>query len=387
MVLTGSDRLAEEGFERLRGAKTGLLCNSASVTSGLRHISDILISSKVALKALFGPQHGYYAQTQANMIEWETHPHSRLGIPVYSLYGERRKPSSEMIEGLDTVVVDLTDIGTRCYTYLWTATLMMRALSSASIPMIVLDRPNPIGGVCVEGPMLKKGYESFVGLFPLALRHGMTMGECLLMIAEEEGLGSKPEIVKVAGWRREMYFDETGLPWVLPSPNIPTPDSAIVYPGAVLFEGTNLSEGRGTTRPFEIIGAPWIDPYKLAGELSSAKDEGVFFRPVRFKPVSDKFRNIICGGIQIHVTDRRIFRPVRTAARIISAVVGMYPAEFEWSEPPYEYEEKIMPIDIITGSGKFREGIDSYFEVDDIFRPWEEEERAFINKRKEYLIY
>ncbi len=387
MILTGCEVLADEKCRRLRKKRVGLLSNQASVKSDYEHVLSAMLRHGIEVAAIFGPQHGIYGQTQANMIEWESYRHPALGIPVYSLYGENRSPTDSMLKGLDVLVIDLQDIGTRCYTYLWTAALAMKACSGASLPVILLDRPNPLGGLEIEGPVLKKGFESFVGLFPLPMRHGLTMGEALTMINREKGIGCELEIVKLKQWKRDMHFADTGLPWVMPSPNIPTSETALLYSGTVLLEGTNISEGRGTTIPFELLGAPWIDPAKLAETISKTALQGAVFRPASFIPTWDKYAGELCGGVHIHVTDSNRFRPVRTAAVIIQSAQTLYPGRFEWIQPPYEYETEIMPIDIISGSVELRKRIDHGLDLNSLFEIWKEEEREFLNSRRDSLIY
>lgn len=386
-VKTGLDILREESCAPLGGMRVGLLANPASVTMDLRHASAVLASSEVDLACLFGPQHGYRGDTQANMIEWEGYTHRRLGIPVHSLYGERREPSDEMLEGCDAVVIDLPDIGARPYTYLWTAVLMMRRCDAANIAVVVLDRPNPIGGTVVEGPVLDERYISFVGLYPVPLRHGLTIGEILGMIHRNEGLKCRIDVIRAEGWKRALYFEDTGLPWVLPSPNIPTPLSALLYPGTVMLEGTNLSEGRGTTRPFEIVGAPWIEPDRFAVELAGIGPAGVVFRPLWFTPTWDKHAGMPCGGVQIHVVDRSVFTPVRCGAAVIAAAAALYPNRFRWSEPPYEYEHHHPPIDMITGGPKLRETIEGGNDLEAMFEGWSRDEETFLKMRGPSLLY
>jgi len=387
LVLTGLDVMAEEGFRRLSKKRVGVLANQASVKSDYEHILTAILRHGIEIAAIFGPQHGIHGQTQANMIEWESFLNPKLGLPVYSLYGETRSPQESMLEGLDVLVVDLQDVGTRCYTYLWTAVLAMKACADASLPVILLDRPNPLGGEVIEGPVLEKGFESFVGLFPLPVRHGLTMGEALTMIDSERGLGCRLEVVKMKRWRRDMLFVDTGLPWVMPSPNIPTSETALLYSGMVLLEGTNISEGRGTTVPFQLLGAPWIEPEKLADTLSKAGLQGAVFRPANFIPTWDKHAGELCGGVQIHVTDRVEFRPVRTAAAVIQSVRNLYPGRFEWLQPPYEYETEIMPIDIISGSDLLRKRTGGMLRLKALFKTWREEERGFLDFRRDHLIY
>lgn len=387
MTLTGTDRIASGKFRIPDAAAAGLLANPASVSSDLVHIRDILLEKGITLKAIFGPQHGYRGETQANMIEWKGYKDPESGIPVHSLYGENRSPTGEMLEGIELMIIDLQDVGTRCYTYTWTAILMMKECAASSISILVLDRPNPIGGESVEGPAVRKGYQSFVGLFPLPVRHGMTIGEILAMVNKESETGADLEIVTCKDWRREMYFRDTGLPWVLPSPNMPAPETAMAYPGTVMLEGTNISEGRGTTLPFQIIGAPFIEPRSFSEELARRSPGGAIFRPLHFRPTWDKYAGEICGGVQIHVSDRSIFSPVRTGAEIICAAASMYPDHFGFLPPPYEYETEHPPIDIISGSPRLRETVESGESTGPLFEAWKEEENLFMAKREEYRIY
>jgi len=291
MTRTGCDILASEGFLRLRGKKTGLLSNPASVRHDLTHMIDLCLGNNIDLACLFGPQHGLKGDTQANMIEWEGYIHPATSIPVHSLYGKTRVPTPEMLAGLDTILIDLPDIGARPYTYIWTAMLMMKECAKTGISVIVAARPHPLGGARVEGQILNDEYLSFVGLYPLPLRHGMTIGEILSMINTTEELGCELEIVKMEEWTRDMSWNDTGLPWVLPSPNMPTYDTCTVYPGMVFLEATNISEGRGTTRPFEILGAPWIEGKKLAETILETGIEGAVLRPLEFTPACDKNEN------------------------------------------------------------------------------------------------
>ncbi|MBU8921654.1 MAG: DUF1343 domain-containing protein [Bacteroidales bacterium] len=391
MIRTGCDILATEGFLRLRGKKTGLLSNPASVCHDLTHIIDRSLENNIRLICLFGPQHGLKGDTQANMIEWEGYVHPKVSIPVHSLYGKTRVPTTEMLAGLDTVLIDLPDIGARPYTYIWTAALMVKECARLGISVMVADRPNPLGGTMVEGQVLSDEYRSFVGLYPLTLRHGMTIGEILSMINTTEDFGCDLEIVKMEGWTRDMSWNDTGQPWVLPSPNMPTPDTAIVYPGMVFLEATNISEGRGTTRPFEILGAPWIDGKKLAETILETGVEGAGFRPMEFIPAWDKYEKELCGGIQIHVTDPDVFRPVRTTTKLIQTIARLYPDRFEWLDPPYEYDEIHMPIDILSGGPQLRKAVDAAAaqteELNTLFDLWGNDEEEFIKTRSPFLLY
>ena len=309
-----------------------------------RHNGDLF-----RLAAFFGPQHGFLGQTQDNMVEWKSYEHPRLHIPVYSLYGEHREPTPEMLNELDVLVVDLQDIGSRYYTFIWTLYLCMRACERCRTAVVVFDRPNPINGVTTEGPTLNPNYKSFVGMHPLPIRHGRTIGELAQQFRDEAFPTCELSVLPVKNWDREMWFDQTGLPWVMPSPNMPTLDTATVYPGMCLLEGTNISEGRGTTRPFEIFGAPFIDAQKLCSELNALRVPGVFFRENYFQPTFHKFAGELCGGAQIHVTDRNAFHPFQTGLEIIRLMRNLYPDQFAWKQPPYEYETEKLPIEILLG--------------------------------------
>jgi len=310
-----------------------------------------------------------------------------LNVPVYSLYSETREPTGEMLREVDVLVVDLQDVGTRIYTYIYTMANCLKAAKKHGVKVIVCDRPNPIGGTAVEGPMLVPGFESFVGLYPLPMRHGMTIGELARLFNETFGIGADLEVVTMEGWRREMYFDATGIPFVLPSPNIPTLDSCIVYPGTVLFEGTNVSEGRGTTKPFELLGAPWVDAERFADDLNALGMPGVFFRPSVIEPTFHKHAHTSCGGCQIHVLDRETFRPVEAGVALLAAFRAADPDRFRWRDPPYEYEHKLLPIDILAGSSDLREQIERGVPAREIAASWEAPIDAFNKTRGRYLLY
>jgi uncharacterized protein YbbC (DUF1343 family) len=385
-VTLGIERLLASG--RLRGCRVGLVANPASVAGALAHAADLVAAAPgVTLAALFGPQHGFHADVQDNMIET---PHVRdpvRRIPVHSLYSETREPTREMLDGLDLLVVDLQDVGTRVYTFVYTMANCLRAAARHGMPVIVCDRPNPIGGDAVEGPVLEPGYESFVGQFPIPLRHGLTVGELARLFNDHFGLGVALEVVPMDRWSRRAYFDETGLPWVMPSPNMPTLDTAVVYPGAVLFEGTQLSEGRGTTRPFELVGAPWVDPRGLAARLNGYGLPGVRFRPVVFEPTFHKFAGQPCGGCQLHVTDRAGFLPVLSAVALMRELHAESPARFAWRPPPYEYEHERMPIDILAGSSALRAAIERGDDPRAIAAGWAPGVEAFRAVRAGCLLY
>jgi uncharacterized protein YbbC (DUF1343 family) len=351
-VLLPLDHLDELWPKKLRGARVGALLHPASVSSKLEHASRVLErynDDLFRLVAFFGPQHGFLGQTQDNMMEWKSYEHPRLRIPVYSLYAEHREPTAEMLQDLDVLLVDLQDIGARYYTFIWTMYLCMRACEKNGVATVVLDRPNPINGISVEGPLLDPHYRSFVGLHLIPVRHGKTIGELAQQFRDEAFPKCELSILAMKNWKRQMWFDETGLQWVMPSPNMPTLDTATVYPGMCLLEGTNISEGRGTTRPFEIFGAPFIDPEKLSSELNALNLPGVFFRENYFQPIFHKFAGELCGGAQLHVIDRETFQPFLTGVQIIKRIRKIYGKEFQWRQPPYEYEWKRLPIEILIG--------------------------------------
>jgi len=385
-VQLGSDRLLRSS--RLKGRRVGIVSNPASVGPWFAHIVDrVAALPGVTTVALFGPQHGFRADVQDNMIETAHARDARRQIPVYSLYSETREPTAAMLAGIDLLVIDLQDVGARIYTFIYTMANCLRAAARHGIEVIVCDRPNPIGGDSVEGPMLLPGFESFVGQFPIPMRHGMTMGELARLFNEEFGIGASLEVAAMEGWQREMRFDDTGLSWVMPSPNMPTLDTAVVYPGAVLFEGTTISEGRGTTRPFETLGAPWIDAEAFASRMNGLGLGGVHFRPVVFEPAFQKHAGLPCGGCQVHVTNRAAFRPVLAGVSLMSEFRRADPERFAWRTPPYEYEHEKMPIDILAGSSELRERIEAGAAGREIAASWEPSVAEFLDIRRRYLMY
>jgi uncharacterized protein YbbC (DUF1343 family) len=388
MLTPALDRLLGPDLGLIEGHRVALVSNPASIDARFQHSADRLVAEpSVTVVALFGPQHGFRSDLQDNMIETPHAHDARRRLPVYSLYSETREPTAAMLAGIDTLVVDLQDVGTRVYTYVYTMANCMRAAARHGVHVVVCDRPNPIGGEAVEGHRLGEPWRSFVGQFPIPMRHGMTTGELARLFNDAFGINCRLDVVPMDGWRRSMYHDETGLPWVIPSPNLPTLDSAVVYPGAVLFEGTLLSEGRGTTRPFELIGAPWIDGDALAGAMNARGLPGAHFRPVFFEPTFQKHARETCGGCQIHVTDRQAFRPVRTAVELIEEFRRQSPARFAWRRPPYEYEHDKEPIDILYGTDQLRTTIDAGGDVQALIAAWAPEEEAFRRQREKYLLY
>jgi uncharacterized protein YbbC (DUF1343 family) len=386
-VAVGLERLLTEDFDRIAGKRIGLIANPTTVDARLRNAIDLLHErDDVDLAVLFGPEHGLRSTAQ-DLVEVGDAVDARTGLPIVSLYGPTRVPTKKMLAGLDAVVFDIQDVGSRYYTYVWTMAHAISACARDGIELIVLDRPNPIDGIHVEGNLIEAGYLSFVGLYSLPNRHGMTAGEIARLVNEENAIDCRLTVVPCSGWRRSQWFDETGLPWVMPSPNMPTLDSATVYPGACLIEGTNLSEGRGTTRPFEIMGAPWIDGEKLARELASEDLPGVVFRPLSFQPTFQKYQGIVCEGVQQHVVDREVYRPVRTGYAILRAVRRLWPGEFSWRPPPYEYELERPAIDILAGNDRIRKWIDEGRPLSEIEDSWQVDLGHFQKVRERHLIY
>jgi uncharacterized protein YbbC (DUF1343 family) len=388
-VSTGLEQLLVDD-RVLRGRRIGLIANPTAVTAELDHAVDRLAArSSLALTALFGPEHGVRGDAQ-DMIGVQAGRDSRSGLPVHSLYGhglESLTPTAAMLEGVDVLVYDVQDVGARYYTVVWTMVLAMRAAAAAGKSFVVLDRPNPIGGVHVEGGAIAAGFESFVGLVSCPNRHGLTAGEIARWRATEEKLDLDLMIIPMVGWRREMSFEDTGLPWVMPSPNMPTCDTARVYPGMCLVEGTELSEGRGTTRPFELVGAPELDSDALAAALTAEQLPGARFRPCTFTPTFQKHSGRSCGGVQIHIVDRHAFRPYRTGIALLAACRRVGGGQFAWRTRAYEFVDTIPAIDLLTGSSEVRAGIDGGASLADLEATWIEAERAFVEIRRPYLLY
>jgi len=391
-VRSGLERLVAGEVPALRGRKIGLIANPTAVDAELRHAVDLLAATPdVRLTTLFGPEHGLRGDAQ-DMIGVDEARDARTGLPVWSLYGHDEaslSPTPAMLEGLDALVYDVQDVGSRYYTFVWTMVLAMRAAARAKIAFVVLDRPNPIGGALVEGGAIVPGYESFVGLCSCPNRHGLTAGEIARWRAAVEPALADLDLHVVAceGWRRDMYFEDTELPWVMPSPNMPTRDTALVYPGMCLVEGTELSEGRGTTRPFELTGAPFVDGHALATMLDGDNLPGVRFRPVVITPTFQKHAGKPCGGVQLHVTDTRAFRPYLTGVATLRAVRRLYGDAMAWRRRAYEFVDRIAAIDLLCGSPAVREGIDAGASLDDLAATWRDGERAWAHERRPWLLY
>ena len=388
MTVLGIDNLTDETLASLKGMRCGLLCNQASVNREFVHSRFVLSEIPgLTLHCLFSPQHGFAAEKQDNMIESDHGVDRATGLTLYSLYGEHRRPTAEMFEGIDVLFIDLNDVGTRVYTFIYTMAFCLEAAAEFGKKVVVFDRPNPIGGVAVEGNLLKSECTSFVGLYPLPMRHGMTIGELALMFNDGFQIGADLQVVRMADWRRSMYFDHTGLPWVFPSPNMPTSTTALVYPGQVIWEGTNVSEGRGTTLPFEMVGAPYWQTDKIQRLLPDDVFEGCLLRPVLFEPTSGKWAGQPCSGFQIHVLDRNVYKPYGASLALYQAVFLLHGEEFGYKEPPYEYEFEKLPMDMILGDRSLREQIEAGVPISELDQQWQPEVEEFIDTRKPYLLY
>lgn len=387
-VSTGLEQLSAAPPKDLKGRRLGLLCNAASVDRHLVHACTLLHNVFGSnLKVLFSPQHGLYAEKQDNMIESTDRRDPLLHIPVRSLYSHTRIPTQEMFDPIDTLLVDLQDVGTRVYTFIYTMAHCMEAARRYGKRVVVLDRPNPVGGLHIEGNILLEPWRSFVGRYPLPMRHGLTIGELALMFNQAFGIGCRLEVIPMQGWQRAMLFNDTGLPWVAPSPNLPTPTSALVYPGQVVWEGTNISEGRGTSQPFELFGAPFIDGRQILQSLPPGALNGNILRPIEFEPTAHKWQGQRCCGFQIHVTDPADYRPYYTTLSLLQAVVRHHPDAFQWKQPPYEYEYERMPIDLILGDQSIRQRIEDLESMEKITQSWQASLEAFDAKRQQYLLY
>ena len=388
-VIPGIQQLRADPPLWLKQARIGLLCNQASIDSSSRPGSHIIAElAGKNFQALFAPQHGITGEAQANMVETEDGVAPELAIPIYSLYSSQtRTPTEEQLAQIDCLLIDLQDVGTRVYTFATTMGLCLEAAARYKKKVVVLDRPNPINAEQVEGNILKERLRSFVGFAPMPMRHGMTMGELAGFFNKERKIGADLGVIPMQGYKREYFFSDTNLPWIPPSPNMLTPATALVYPGQVLLEGTNLSEGRGTTKPFECLGAPFINPSLLRQKLEKRKLLGCCFQEISFTPQFDKWQGELCHGLQINVTDPRAYKPYYTTLAILQEVIKTWPDQFCFIPPPYEYEFKRLPIDIITGDEEIRKGLEVGRDLDEMEQSWQEELKGFLVKRKQYLLY
>ncbi len=389
-VQTGLERLIKECPEKIRGLRVGIVCHPASVDTQLHHVLELLPAVGARISAIFGPEHGARGDAQ-DMESVQTQPYdARLKVPVYSLYGatvESLTPQPEQLRDLDVLVIDLQDVGARYYTFVWTMALCMEAAGKAGIRVIVCDRPNPINGITTEGCLIQPGFESFVGLHPLPNRHGLTAGEIARYVRDYRGVNCDLDIILMQGWQREMYFEATGLPWVYPSPNMPTIDTALVYPGMCLVEATELSEGRGLCRPFEIAGAPGIDPEALVADLAQKKLPGCRFRPLYFRPQFQKQAGRTCGGVQVYVHDRQQFDSYQLGVAFLHSVKRVAPEAFVWREKPYEFVDHIPAIDLLAGDAQLRSVLDVGDDPAELTEQWQQQRARFEELRQEFLLY
>ncbi|OGP92424.1 MAG: hypothetical protein A2Z19_03430 [Deltaproteobacteria bacterium RBG_16_54_18] len=388
-VILGIEQLKALRPSWLAEARLGLLINQASVDASLRSSREIIAGlAGKNLRVIFSPQHGIQGQAQANMVETEDSDDPDLRIPICSLYSHKnRAPTEEQLDRIDCLVIDLQDVGTRVYTFATTMGFCLEAAARYKKKVVVLDRPNPVNAKQVEGNLLKETLRSFVGFAPIPMRHAMTMGELAQFFNAERRIKADLEIIPMQGYKREYFFPDTKLPWVPPSPNMPTPATALVYPGQVLLEGTNLSEGRGTTRPFECFGAPYIDSRLLKQRLEKRNLPGCHFEETSFTPEFDKWQGELCHGIQIQVTDSRAYKPYYTTLAILQEVMKAWPDKFSFLPPPYEYEFEKLPIDIITGDESIRKGLEDGRDLDEMGRSWQVELEGFLALRRQYLLY
>jgi uncharacterized protein YbbC (DUF1343 family) len=377
-----------EAPDVLKGSRVGLICNQASVNHRYRHVADLFHEHPdIQLTALFGPQHGIRGDVQDNMIETEHSIDRKTGLPIYSLYSETRVPTEAMLQDIDVLIFDMQDVGCRIYTFVYTMANCMIAARKYGKRVIVCDRPNPISGNKVEGNVLEPEFASFVGQYSIPTRHGMTPAELAKLFNKHFNINCDLQIISMDGWERSFWLDNTDAPWVLPSPNMPSVDSATVFPGTVHFEGTQVSEGRGTTKPFELIGAPYINPDEYADSLNSIDLKGVYFRSCMFQPTFQKHGGVTCGGAQIHVLDREVFEPVKTGVAMVKMAFDLYRDYFRWKEPPYEYVYDKNPFDVISGTDKIRKAFENDIELDEIVASWQPELKEFLKLREQYLLY
>ncbi|MDX9963160.1 DUF1343 domain-containing protein [Desulfobacter postgatei] len=386
-IKTGLESLCDNPPEYLKGMRLGLLANPASITSRFVHAKDVLsrlFPGRVC--ALFSPQHGFFAEKQDNMIESGHFRDPDLNIPVFSLYSETRVPTTDMFDPIDTLVIDIQDVGTRVYTFIYTISYCLETAAKLGRSVVILDRPNPVGGLQVEGNILEEACASFVGRYPIPMRHGMTIGEITAYINTTQKIGCDLTVIPMQGWTRDMYWQETGLVWIPPSPNLPTPLSAMVYPGQVIFEGTNLSEGRGTTLPFEQFGAPYVDTMTL---IQAVKDrlKGIVLRPLCFQPTSGKWQNQTCKGVQIHIMDRDEYKPYLCSLILLQEIMRAHPNGFQFKAPPYEYEFERLPMDLILGSRSLRENIEKMNDPVELEKAWQRPLQEFRQESQDFYIY
>ena len=387
-IATGLDQFEENFWKRFRGQSLGLLANQASLNHDLQHARDVISTLLPGqLKILFGPQHGFRGEDQDNMVETEDYFDTELHIPVFSLYGNKGDDLSDILDTIDLLIIDLQDVGTRVYTFISTMLYALKGAGRAGKRVLILDRPNPLGGIIVEGHLLHPEFYSLVGPFTLPMRHGMTIGELAYLLKDAFKIDCDITVLPLKAWRRQMLWKDTGLTWIMPSPNMPLLETALVYPGQVIWEGTNISEGRGTCRPFEIFGAPFVKPSIVKKGLVSKDIEGCYLREHYFRPTFNKWKGRLCGGFMIHVLNPNIYRPYRTSLALLKIIVETYRDEFAWRKPPYEYDFERLPIDLILGDSSIRATLEEGKDIKKLLEDCSEELEGFLESRKPYLIY
>jgi len=387
-VATGLDQFEEKHWKRLKGQTLGLLSNQASVDHNLKNAKDAISALLPGhLKVLFGPQHGFRGEDQDNMVETEDYFDPELHIPVFSLYGNKTGRLSNILNTIDLLIIDLQDVGTRVYTFISTMLSCLREVARAGKRVLILDRPNPLGGMIVEGNLLRPEFYSLVGPFALPMRHGMTIGELAHHLNDVFKIDCDITVLPLKGWHRHMLWKDTGLRWIMPSPNMPLFETALVYPGQIIWEGTNISEGRGTCRPFEIFGAPFINPSIIKKGLASKDIKGCYLQEYYFRPTFNKWKSKLCGGLMIHVLNPKIYRPYQTSLSLLRIIIETYRDKFAWQQPPYEYEFTKLPIDLIFGDSSIRPALEAGEEIEQLLKSCSKELEGFLESRKPYLIY
>lgn len=387
-VATGLDQFEEKHWKRLKGQTLGLLSNQASVDHNLKNAKDAISALLPGhLKVLFGPQHGFRGEDQDNMVETEDYFDPELHIPVFSLYGNKTDRLSNILNTIDLLIIDLQDVGTRVYTFISTMLSCLREVARAGKRVLILDRPNPLGGIIVEGNLLRPEFYSLVGPFALPMRHGMTIGELAHLLNDVFKIDCDITVLPLKGWHRHMLWKDTGLRWIMPSPNMPLFETALVYPGQVIWEGTNVSEGRGTCRPFEIFGAPFINPSIIKKMLASKDIEGCYLQEYYFRPTFNKWKSKLCGGFMVHVVNPNIYKPYQTSLALLRIILETYRDKFAWKQPPYEYEFTKLPIDLIFGDSSIRPALEAGKKIEQLLKSCSKELEGFLESRKPYLIY
>jgi uncharacterized protein YbbC (DUF1343 family) len=387
-VANGLDQFEKEQWKKYKGQKLGLLSNQASINHNLTNAKDVISGLLPGhLKVLFGPQHGFRGEDQDNMVETEDYIDPHLHIPVLSLYGNKMDRFTDILDTIDLLIIDLQDVGTRVYTFISTLLSCLKKTAVKGKHVLILDRPNPLGGIIVEGNLLRPELYSLVGPFAIPMRHGMTIGELAHLFNDAMKIDCPMTVISLKGWHRRMLWNDTGLRWIMPSPNMPLFETALVYPGQVLWEGTNISEGRGTCRPFEIFGAPFLNPPIIKKALTPKDIAGCYLQEYHFRPTFNKWNSKLCSGFMIHIINPNIYRPYRTSLALLKAIIDLHRDQFAWKDPPYEYEFTKLPIDLIFGDSSIRSALEAGKKVEELLKGFSKEVDGFLEFRKPYLVY